>query len=456
MPIKNKKIKTPSVFEKPSVTFSNLGGFLAQKKALQNIVAYCRDAQPFRRVGVVPPRGLMFVGESGRGKRIFAEALAGETGMRLLRIPSVVIGRNSANPLEKIKNIFRLLDGKQPTLVLFENIDHTVLAEDGDDQAVFLFVQEFLAVQKSAPCFFVATAVRSTSVANAICSPDCLGGRIVSFSRPVLEERREMLAVLMKKNPAIAVDLERLVRLTVGMDYTALRLLIEAAGMHAAVEKSERITEHHVIKAYQDKENGLSIIGHDLAKFDQLVGAYHEAGHAIVAHFHPFGEEIDHISIGEREHASGETVTQTGDFARTFYAELVAEIAISLAGHVTERVMVPNEWRTRQCRSDLFRANELATKMVCWWGLGEGTGVRVYLSDDEKPKTDDPLVERAIKKILVEAEREAEKIIIRHVKKLRLLAQALVRGSGMLGAEEIKKILGPRPKRPATPPLYNL
>jgi ATP-dependent Zn protease len=283
-----------------------------------------------------------------------------------------------------------------------------------------------------------------------------LGGKIVVFSTPLREERREMLATLVKKNPALTVDLERLMSLTVGMDYTAMRSFIEAAGVYAAIEKSECITEHHVIKAYQDKENGLPVIGHDVAKFDQLVGAYHEAGHAVVSHFHPFGKELDHISIGEREHTSGETVAQAGDFARVFYAELMAEIAISLAGHVTERIVVPQEWRTRQCRSDLIRANEVATKMVCWWGLGEGTGVRVYLSTDEKPRTDDPLVESAIKKILAEAENEAEKIVRHHIEKIKLLAQALVNGSGILGAEEIKKILGPRPKRPAPPSLYRI
>jgi hypothetical protein len=37
------------------------------------------------------------------------------------------------------------------------------------------------------------------------------------------------------------------------------------------------------------------------------------------------------------------------------------------------------------------------------------------------------------------------------IEKIKLLAQTLMNGSGILGAEEIKKILGPRPERPATP-----
>lgn len=454
MPAKKKikkKSSRPSHFENPSVDFSSLSGFFGQKQAVRDIIAYCRDPRPFNDVNAYPPRGLLFSGSAGTGKKIFAEAVAGEAKMRLLRVPSWAIAKHADNAVSNIDRCFKALNDALPTLILFEDIDRTALAEDGDEDAINRFQDFFSAMPPNMPWFFVGTTENVAGVSRRIGSRTLLGDRLVPFSTPLFGERVAIIEGIKREYPAFGDSAERMASLTVGMGHAEMRQLINAAAVHAALAKSERVTHRHVAEAYEELHEGFLMIGHDHPAEDRLMTSYHEAGHAVVAHFHPFGRELEHVSVAEREQSSGETVAQGNDFGRSNYGELVGEIATVLGGYVVERRIGKTDWRTRHCRSDLVRANDVAAKMVCWWGLGERTGARVRMAADEKPDLSHPETERDVADLVALAEKTAEQLITKNWKKLVELATALADGEGIITSEELVRILGPRPRRPKNP-----
>jgi ATP-dependent Zn protease len=456
MPTKTKKIKTPSVFEKPTSTFSDAAGFFQQKKIVQDIVDYCRDPRPFFTLGADVAHNLLFVGQSRTGKRFFAEALAGEAGMKLLRVPCWALSGTFDEVMANIDNIFGVLKGNQPILVLFEDIDVTGLGSDGTRSVVEQFIYKLSFVPSRKPWFFIATASTLEGVSKELSESAFFGQQIIRFDLPLRKERLEIMSMIAARFPAISVGLEHFSYITHGYRYQEIYKLFYDASCYAVREKATAITDKHIFEAFHENETGARNIGFDTDPTFKINAAYHEAAHALVCHLHPFGRMVDHISIVDREQVSGLTVVHKDDYAAVYFGELMGRMAYTLASYIAEKLYGKFLWRSFTCSHDLKSANELATKMVCIWGFGKRTGSRIMQDVKGDFLTTSKEVELDIRDILQEAEKQAEEIITQNDKKFRALGRALLNGDGTLDTADILKILGPRPKRPTPPSLYRI
>ena len=68
------------------VTFADVAGQDEAKEELQEIIAFLRHPQKFRRLGGKLPRGVLLVGPPGTGKTLLAKAVAGEAGVPFFSI----------------------------------------------------------------------------------------------------------------------------------------------------------------------------------------------------------------------------------------------------------------------------------------------------------------------------------------------------------------------------------
>ena len=99
--------------------------------------------------------------------------------------------------------------------------------------------------------------------------------------------------------------------------------------------------------------------------------AYHEAGHALVAHSLPGADPVHKVSIIPRGLAAlGYTMQRPeGDRYLLTQSELEARIQVLLAGQIAER-MIYGEISTG-AQNDLERATEIARSMVMDFGMSE-------------------------------------------------------------------------------------
>ena len=114
---------------------------------------------------------------------------------------------------------------------------------------------------------------------------------------------------------------------------------------------------------------------------DKRVLAFHEAGHAIVAKMLPDSDPIHKITIIPRGRALGQTqqlpINDRQAYSRQY---LKNRITTLMGGRAAEELVFGMQ--TTGGQSDIQQATELATNMVCRWGMSEHLGPQVYVIDD--------------------------------------------------------------------------
>jgi len=179
--------------------------------------------------------------------------------------------------------------------------------------------------------------------------------------------------------------------------------------------------------------------------------AYHEAGHALVAVFHPHADPLHKVTIIPRGMALGLTTQLPADDRHTLSREfLEGRIAVAMGGRLAEEIFLST--RTTGAGNDIEHATELARKMVCEWGMSENLGPLTFGKKDEAiflgrelaqhkdySESTAILIDREVKRIVTEAYEQARKIILEKRDVLERIALALLERE-VLEADEISAL----------------
>ena len=194
--------------------------------------------------------------------------------------------------------------------------------------------------------------------------------------------------------------------------------------------------------------------------------AYHEAGHALVAYFHPDSDPLHKVTIIPRGLALGLTMQLPIDDRHTFSREyLHGRIAVAMGGRIAEEAFLHT--RTTGAGNDLEVATELARKMVCEWGMSENLGPLTFGRKEEaiflgreiaqhKDYSESTAIhiDREVKRIVTECYEAAQKIILGNRESLERIATVLLEREVLDGAEIAKLVKGEElpPMKEPTPP----
>ena len=117
---------------------------------------------------------------------------------------------------------------------------------------------------------------------------------------------------------------------------------------------------------------------------ERLVTAYHEMGHAMVAHFLENTDPVHKISIISRGQALGYTISlPTEDKFLTTRAELSDTLAMTLGGRAAEEIVFSEI--TTGAANDLEKVTATAKQMVMRFGMSEKLGPRTFGHDQSQP-----------------------------------------------------------------------
>ncbi len=110
-----------------------------------------------------------------------------------------------------------------------------------------------------------------------------------------------------------------------------------------------------------------------ISEREKRVIAYHEGGHALVAHALPNTDPVHKISIIPRGRALGYTLTlPTEDKFLVTRSELVDELAMLLGGRTAEELIFTEP--TTGAQNDIDRATTIARQMVTEFGMSDTLG----------------------------------------------------------------------------------
>jgi len=421
---------------KPSTRFSDVIGVEEAKEALQDIVAYLRAPKRFAQLGAKPPRGIVLEGHFGCGKTLLARAVAGEAG-----VPFIALSGSDFTDMflgvgvRRVKKLFATARTMGPCVVFIDEIDglgkRTGGASAGETENNRIINALLVELDGFTPTAGIVVLGATNNVANL--DPALIRAgrfdRTCHLGLPDVDEREALFALHAQAlRTAGVLDFRQLARVSSGLPPASIANIVNAAGLMAAKEGADAVTQHHLQRMLeQHLMGGSSEAGRaalDAGERNRI--AVHEAGHAIVARLLDVGV-VEKVSILKRGRALGVTlVTNEQDLTLQSEPALRARMEMLLGGRAAEQLVLRSV--STGAANDLERVSNMAYRMVTEFGFGKTLGAFSYAG---LPERDRPLAscQEAIseaRELIKELEQECSALLDAHRHALDLLTAELL------------------------------
>ena len=374
------------------VTFADVAGIPEAKEELVEIVDFLKDSKKITRLGGKIPKGVLLQGPPGTGKTLLAKAIAGEAGVPFYSISGsdfveMFVGVGAS----RVRDLFAQAKKSAPCIIFIDEIDAVgrsrgaagaMGGQDEREQTLNALLVEMDGFQSEQTVIIVAATNRPDVLDPALMRPGRFD-RQVTIMPPDVKGRRKILEVH-SRNVLMApeVDLQVVAQSTPGFTGAELANLINESALMAARKGKSGIQLCDIEDAKDKILMGAERTGLVISEQQRRVTAYHEAGHAIIAKVLPNTDPVHKITIIPRGQAMGVTQQVPIDDRHAYSKEyLTNRITILLGGRTAEEIIF-NEFSTG-ASNDLQAATDIATRMVCEWGMSERLGPRAFVTPDQ-------------------------------------------------------------------------
>ncbi|MFH0829408.1 MAG: ATP-dependent zinc metalloprotease FtsH [Candidatus Kerfeldbacteria bacterium] len=451
------------------VTFSDVAGAKEAKEELYEVVEFLRTPQRFTSLGARIPKGVLLLGSPGTGKTLLAKAVAGEANVPFYNISgSEFVEMFVGVGASRVRDLFRKAKKNAPSIVFIDEIDAvgrqrgTGLggSHDEREQTLNQILVEMDGFDTDTNVIVIAATNRPDILDPALLRPGRFDRRVV-IDVPDINDREAILKVHAKKKPlAKDVSLRTVAQRTPGFTGADLSNLLNEAAILAARKNRQVITSGDCIEAIEKVMLGPERRSFILSEREKRITAYHEAGHALVAHEMPGADPVHKISIISRGRTAGYTLKlPTEDKRLHSKKEFVADLAVMLGGYVTEQEVFGD--LTTGASNDLQQATKLAHQLVTKYGMSEKLGPRtfgekeefVFLGKEISEQRDysekiAEQIDTEVTRFLDEASRTAKTVITKQRAQLERIVEALIKNE-MLEREQFEALFPAPKKQPA-------
>ena len=465
---------------KDKVLFSDVAGCEEEKQDLREIVDYLRDPSKYRKLGAKIPHGVLLVGPPGTGKTLLAKAVAGEAGVPFLSISAsdfveMYVGVGAS----RVRDLFETAKRAPASIIFIDEIDAVGRhrgaglggGHDEREQTLNQLLVEMDGFDSHDGVIVMAATNRPDILDPALLRPGRFD-RQVTVSYPDIKGREEILRVHARNKPfEQSVDFSRVAQTTVGFTGADLANLLNEAALLAARKNKSLIGEPDIEEALIKVTVGTQKKSRKIKESERRNTAYHEAGHAVLAHLLPTQDPVREISIIPSGRALGYTLNPpVEDKYSEYKKQLIEEITMLLGGRAAEEIVFGDV--SGGASNDIMRATQVARKMVTVYGMsdlgtirfgGEHSSDEVFLGRDFNSSKDyseetAALIDEQIKKIVDGAYADAKRILSENRSKLDFIVEFLLKyevmddkqfAAAMDGAsmEEVEKIGEERRKK---------
>jgi cell division protease FtsH len=368
--------------DQPKTTFADVAGVDEAVEELQEVKEYLANPAKFQAMGAKIPRGVLLFGPPGTGKTLLARAVAGEAGVPFYSISGsdfveMFVGVGAA----RVRDLFEQAKQNAPAIVFIDEIDAVGRhrgaglggGHDEREQTLNQLLVEMDGFDQRTAVILMAGTNRPDILDPALLRPGRFDRHIV-IDRPDIEGRKGILRVHARGKPLDpSVDLTIIARRTPGFTGADLENVINESALLAARRQKTMVTMSEVDEAIDRVMAGPEKKTRVMSERERRMIAYHELGHAIVAHALPNTDEVHKISVIPRGRALGYTLTlpEEDKFLMT-REELKDELAMMLGGRVAEEIMVGDV--TTGAANDIERATKVARQMVTEYGMSDDLG----------------------------------------------------------------------------------
>lgn len=374
------------------VKFSDVAGAEEAKQELTEVVEFLKDPGKFTSIGATIPKGVLLAGPPGTGKTLLAKAVAGEAGVPFFTISGsdfveMFVGVGAS----RVRDLFGQAKKNAPCIIFIDEIDAVGRqrgaglggGHDEREQTLNQLLVEMDGFGANEGIITLAATNRPDILDPALLRPGRFDRQVV-VGRPDLHGREAILKVHARNKPlADDVDLKTIAKKTPGFTGADLSNLLNEAALLAARLNKKVITMAELEEASEKVSMGPERRSHIVSEKDRKLTAYHESGHAIVAHLLPHANPVHKVTIIPRGYAGGYTMMlpkEEHDYKTK--AQLLADIRVALGGRIAEALVLGDI--STGASGDLQSVTNTARSMVTRWGMSDTLGPIVFGEQQEQ------------------------------------------------------------------------
>ena len=366
----------------PKTTFADVAGADEAIEELQEIKEFLESPGKFQAIGAKIPKGVLLYGPPGTGKTLLARAVAGEAGVPFYSISGsdfveMFVGVGAS----RVRDLFEQAKANAPAIIFVDEIDAVGRhrgaglggGHDEREQTLNQMLVEMDGFDVKGGVIMIAATNRPDILDPALLRPGRFD-RQIAVSPPDMKGRLDILNVHSKGKPiASDVDLGVIARRTPGFTGADLANVINEAALLTARQGGKQITlvtlEESIDRVIAGPQRRTRLMGDK----EKKVTAYHEAGHALVAHALPNTDPVHKVTILPRGRALGYTMVlpEEDKYSQT-RAELLDQLAYAMGGRAAEELVFHDP--TTGASNDIEKATGTARAMVTQFGMSEKLG----------------------------------------------------------------------------------
>ena len=379
--------------ETPKTTFADVAGADEAVQELEEIRDFLAAPAKYKEIGAKIPKGVLLYGPPGTGKTLLARAVAGEAKVPFYSISGsdfveMFVGVGAA----RVRDLFNRAKENSPAIVFVDEIDAVGRqrgaglggGHDEREQTLNQLLVEMDGFDDQTQVILIAATNRPDVLDPALLRPGRFD-RQIPVERPDLKGREAILKVHAKNKPFEKdLDLLAIARRTPGFTGADLANVLNEAALLTARNNEKVITLSSIDESIDRVMAGPQKKTRVMSDEERRVTAYHEGGHALVAHALPHTDPVHKITIMPRGRALGYTmVLPDEDKYSTTRNQLLDQLAYSLGGRAAEELIFHDP--STGASNDIEKATALARAMVTQYGMTEAIGAIKLGTDSSEP-----------------------------------------------------------------------
>jgi len=368
-------------------SWADVAGVEEVRGELMEVVDFLRDPGRFEVLGAKVPKGLLLYGPPGTGKTLLAKAVAYESGANFyLASAASFVEMFAGLGAARIRRLFSEARKHAPAIVFIDELDAVGAARTGhgfnreQDQTLNQLLVELDGFEGAEQVVVMGASNRLQDLDPALLRPGRFDRQML-VPAPDLAGREAILGVHTRRKPLAAeVDLRLVARQTSGLTGAELANICNEAAIFAGRRGDQQLRQPDFDAALERVVAGLQQ-RKVLTEKERRILAYHEAGHALMAHLMGSAMELQKVTIVSRGSALGYAfyLPEEDRYLHT-KEELVDAIVIALAGRAAEEVVFGRV--TNGAADYLEKVTSIARAMVFEWGMADTVASRTMRADN--------------------------------------------------------------------------
>ncbi len=447
------KVWKKSTKETSKTRFTDVAWMEEVKNELMEVVDYLKNPEKYRKVWARHPKWILLYGEPGSWKTLLARAVAWEANVAFFsasgsEFMEMLVWMWAA----KVRTLFKQAKDAGKAIVFIDEIDAigkkrwngTTWWHQEQEQTLNQILTEMDGFDNQTNIIVMAATNRPDILDPALLRAGRFDRKIYVTS-PTAEERTEIFNYYLKKKKiSNKVNLKSLVKRTSGLVWADIENIVNEAALRIA-------KDWRTVLEPEDFEYALEKVimwpekkSKWIQEKEKRIIAFHELGHALLAHIQPEADAPEKISIVRRWHALGLTwITPAED--RNLYSRnyILAEVAGLLWWRASEEIFFGKDEVTTGASNDFERANKIIRDMITKYGMDPEIGLVVYPDDQSsdfsffKPYSEETAqkIDEKVKMYLEYAYDVARSTILKHKKTMEKIAEILIKKEYISGED---------------------